>query len=118
MRNLNRLGSAVCLLALGACAATASPEWDARFGDSVRILKAQQLIEPGAADRNAQASPATDGRTANEAMGRHVESYRTPPPTNVINTSHVDGQPPSAKTMVGTVVMSSSSMMRGLVRAM
>lgn len=85
MRNLNRLGSAVCLLALGACAATASPEWDARFGDSVRILKAQQLIEPGAADRNAQASPATDGRTANEAMGRHVESYRTPPPTNVIN---------------------------------
>ena len=85
MHDLNKLGAAVCLLALGACAATASPDWDARFGDSVRILKAQQLIEPGAAQRNAQASPASDGRTASEAMVRHVESYRTPPPSNVIN---------------------------------
>ena len=85
MHDLNKLGAAVCVLALGACAATASPDWDARFGDSVRILKAQQLIEPGAAERNAQARPASDGRTASEAMVRHVESYRTPPPSNVIN---------------------------------
>lgn len=85
MRTLNLIGAAVSLLALGGCAATASPDWDARFGDSVRILKAQQLIAPEAPARNAQATPPTDGRTAREAMNRHVESYRSPPPTTVIN---------------------------------
>ena len=34
------------------------------------------------------------------------------------NTSQVDGQPPSARIIVGIVVISSSSMMRGLVSAM
>ncbi|ABD68544.1 putative lipoprotein [Rhodoferax ferrireducens T118] len=89
MRDSNLIAAAVCLLALGGCAATASPDWDARFGDSVRILKAQQLIEPGAPARNAQASLATDGRTAREAMDRHVESYRSPPPTTVINIGNI-----------------------------
>jgi hypothetical protein len=85
MHDLNHIGAAVCLLALGGCAATASPDWDARFGDSVRILNAQQLIEPEAPAQNAQTSPPIDGRTAREAMDRHVESYRSPPPTTVIN---------------------------------
>lgn len=89
MRDSNLIAAAVCLLALGGCAATASPDWDARFGDSVRILKAQQLIEPDAPARNAQASPPTDGRTAREAMDRHVESYRSPPPTTVINVGNI-----------------------------
>jgi hypothetical protein len=40
------------------------------------------------------------------------------PPSRVMSTSEVRGQPPSARTIVGTVVMSNSSMMRGLVRAM
>ena len=39
------------------------------------------------------------------------------PPTSVQRTSAVDGQPRSASTIVGTVVISSSSMMRGLVSA-
>ena len=39
------------------------------------------------------------------------------PPTRVIATSDHDGQPRCARTIVGTVVMSSSSMIRGLVRA-
>ena len=77
--------AAACLLALGGCAATASPEWDARFGDSNRMLRAQQTLDPGAPTRNAQMVPHTDGRTAREAVSRHVESYRSPPPTNVIN---------------------------------
>lgn len=89
MRDSNLIAAAVCLLALGGCAATASPDWDARFGDSVRILKAQQLIEPGAPGRHAQASSATDGRTAREAMDRHVESYRSPPATTVINIGNI-----------------------------
>jgi len=77
--------AAACLLALGGCAATASPEWDARFGESARMLSAQQVIDPAAPTRNAQSVPRTDGRTAREAADRHVESYRKPPPTNVIN---------------------------------
>ena len=39
------------------------------------------------------------------------------PPSRVMATSDHDGQPRSASTMVGTVVMSSSSMIRGLVSA-
>lgn len=85
MRNSKFIGAAACLLVLGGCAATASPEWDAQFGDSVRVLKAQQLIAPDAPARNAQTRPATDGRTVREAMDRHVESFRAPPPTSVIN---------------------------------
>lgn len=85
MCNLNLVAAATCLLALGGCAASASPDWDARFGDRARILNAQQLIEPGAPARNAQATPAADGRTVREAMERHTEGYRSPPPSNVIN---------------------------------
>jgi hypothetical protein len=40
------------------------------------------------------------------------------PPTNVMRMSHKDGQPPSATTMVGMVVMSNNSMIRGFVKAM
>lgn len=85
MHGMNLIGAAACLLALGGCAASASPEWDATFGERSRTLTAQQLIDPGAPARNAQATSPTDGRTTSEAMVRHVESYRTPPPSNVIN---------------------------------
>ena len=37
------------------------------------------------------------------------------PPTRVAATSHGDGTPRAAMNMVGTVVTSSSSMIRGLV---
>jgi hypothetical protein len=40
------------------------------------------------------------------------------PPSRVISTSVVGGHPFSASTIVGTVVISSSSMIRGLVSAM
>jgi hypothetical protein len=39
------------------------------------------------------------------------------PPTSVIRTSDHEGHPRWASTIVGTVVMSSSSMIRGLVSA-
>lgn len=85
MRYSKFMEATACLLALGGCAASTSPDWDAQFGDSVRILKTQQLIEPVAAVRNGQTSPATDGRSTREAMDRHVESFRSPPASNVIN---------------------------------
>jgi hypothetical protein len=76
---------AACLLALGGCAATASPGWDARFGDSVRHLNSQQLIDPAAPVKNAQAQARADGRTVREASDRQVETFRSPPPASVIN---------------------------------
>lgn len=85
MHTFKLIGVATCLVVLGGCAATASPEWDSRFGDSSRALKAQQLIDPAAPTRNAQTTSPTAGRTVREANDRHVESYRSPPPTNVIN---------------------------------
>ena len=39
------------------------------------------------------------------------------PPTTVANISHSEGRPPSATTIVGTVVTRSSSMIRGFVSA-
>jgi hypothetical protein len=45
MRVPNILCAAACVLALGGCAATTSPEWDRQFGDSARVLNAQQLVE-------------------------------------------------------------------------
>jgi hypothetical protein len=89
MNYANLIGSAVSLLVLGGCAASASPNWDAQFGDPSRMLKAQQLIDPDAPTRNAQATPPSDGRTTREAMDRHVESYRVPPPTTVINIGNI-----------------------------
>lgn len=66
-------------LALGGCATSTSPEWDARFGDSLRILQAAQLIAPDAPIRHGQTVPPSDGRSVSEAMQRLNESYRSPP---------------------------------------
>ena len=68
MRSMNLSFAAASLIALGGCAATASPQWDARFGDSARGLTAQQLIEPGAPARNAQTVAKSDGRSTRDAM--------------------------------------------------
>ena len=89
MRACNSIAAAAAALAMSlalcGCAATTSPEYDARFGDSARAMKAQQLIDPAAPQRNAQQTPRSDGRTVVEAGARHVDSYRRPPPANIIN---------------------------------
>jgi hypothetical protein len=85
MRSLTSTVAAVALLALGGCAASGTPGVDARFGDALRALKAQQLIDPDATQRHAQATPPVDGRSTREAVERHADTYRNPPPTNVIN---------------------------------
>lgn len=81
-----RLGVAVlaALLTVG-CAASGSPDYDSRFGEASRALRAQQLIDEQAASRNAGVTPATDGRTMREAVDRQVESFKQPPATNIIN---------------------------------
>lgn len=85
-RNLiGRAMGLVALLTVGGCAASASPQWDATFGDSARTLSAQQVLDPAAPTRNGQKNPAVDGRTTREAIAQQTESYRAPPPSSVIN---------------------------------
>jgi len=80
-----QVATALLALLLGGCAASASPGWDERFGDASRVLNAQQLIDPAAPTKNAQATPSVDGRTVREASERHIDSYRNPPAPTVIN---------------------------------
>ena len=85
MRSIHHTLLALSVVALAGCAATASPDWVSKFGDRTRMVHAQQLLDPNAPTRHGQTQPRGDGRTTSEAIGRHVESYRSPPPSNVIN---------------------------------
>jgi hypothetical protein len=84
MSHLTPLAAAV-LAALAGCAATTTPQYDGRFGDATRQIKAQQIADPNAPQRNAQAAPRADGRTMREAVERHTDTYRSPPAPTVIN---------------------------------
>ena len=64
------------LLASGCTAVT--PRLDAQFGHTVQVLRAQQLIDPGAPQR-ASAVP-LDGEAAREAIQRYYKSYKVPAP--------------------------------------
>jgi hypothetical protein len=70
---------------LQGCAIPASPDYDARFGSAWRTLQGQQVADPAAAQRHAKAKDSMDPRAAREARERYVESFASPPPTNVIN---------------------------------
>ena len=74
-------------------------------------------------------APVTRGRSLVRSITRSMSRSMTMlmalappaarvPPTTVATISHTDGTPRSATNMVGTVVTSRSSMIRGLVSAM
>lgn len=79
-----RAAAALAVALLAGCTAT-SPGWDSRFGDASRQLRAQQLIDPDAPMRNQGVLPPGDGRGLREAGDRYVDSFKAPPPSNVIN---------------------------------
>ena len=66
---------------------TATPNYDARFGDAVRDAKRPQTIDPDAGKKPVSAAAAsTDGRASQEAMDRYHDAFKRPPPVvNVIN---------------------------------
>ncbi len=70
---------------LSGCAATTTPAYDRHFGDASRALMAQQVIDPDAPARRAAKGIRVDGRLSREAGVRLVDSYKAPPPSNVIN---------------------------------
>jgi hypothetical protein len=79
------LAALAALSTLSGCAATATPNVDAHFGEAVLAARALQTINPDAA-RNPDPVNGIDGRAARDAMGRYHDSFKTPPPSfNVIN---------------------------------
>src|SRR5512135_3418263 len=65
---------------LSACVTT-TPNYDARFSDSVQIAQARQTLDPGATVRNATNPVAgVDGRSARAAYDRYLLSFIRPEP--------------------------------------
>jgi hypothetical protein len=62
------------------CAATVSPELDARFGDAVRAVREQQILNPGAA---VSQDPVlgVEGAAAVSTQERYQDSFKSPPKT-------------------------------------
>ena len=83
---LSAVAAAVAaVVSLSGCAATTTPVLDRNFGDASRALMAQQVLDPAAPARNAARGTKNDGRLTREAGVRLVDSYKAPPPSNVIN---------------------------------
>ena len=67
---------------LAGCASS-TPEYDKRFGDAVRLSRQQMTINPQA---GSQADPVAglDGPSAREAVQRYQDSFKAPPPVNIV----------------------------------
>jgi hypothetical protein len=73
------LFSGVALMVLTACVPT-TPQWDAQFGQSVRLSQQQQIIDPTAGGD----APVNgiDGASGREAIVRYRNSFKEPAPSN------------------------------------
>ena len=70
---------------LAGCATSATPNYDARFGDAVRAARQAMILNPDAASAPGPAA-GIEGTRAYEAIGRYEDSFKVPPPVvNVIN---------------------------------
>lgn len=65
--------SALSVAALAAGCAASAPQWESRFGDSARQLRAQQTIDAAAPQRNAGKVPPAQGGSVLQSIDR----YRT-----------------------------------------
>lgn len=81
------------VLSLAACVNSRTPQFDARFGQSVNAAKAAQTLDPQAAAK-APRPDGLDGPAANESIQRYRDSFKSPPPTFVIiNGGQATGTP-------------------------
>lgn len=70
---------AIGLLALAGCAPT-TPVFDRHFGESARVLHAQQTRDPAAPEANRDRPvDGLDGRAAKQAIDRYQKSFGEPP---------------------------------------
>lgn len=84
---------ALCLpLLLAACANTATPNYDQRFGDAVRQARQRQTLNPAASTEAAPAATGLDGKSAQDAILLYQNTFKAPPPVvNVINIGGSSG---------------------------
>jgi hypothetical protein len=73
-----RLSALATLAALSGCAHT-TPGWDSRFGETVRVATAAQVLHPEAV-RNTDTVAGIDGRAARAAYERYQKSFAEPAP--------------------------------------
>jgi len=66
------------VLTLCGCAATTTPETDARLGESMTMLRAQQTLNPDAS-LNTNPVAGLDGKAAKGALDNYRDSFRKPP---------------------------------------
>lgn len=90
---MNKLAITLLLGLLGGCS-TATPHYDARFGDAVREAKLKMIINPDAGKNPDQVS-GMDGRAARESVILYQDTFKAPPPT--VNVINIGGSIGSAK---------------------
>ena len=77
MSSTNTCGlAAIAVVVLAACSNT--PNLDKHFGESVSVIKAQQIINPDAS-RNTDPVAGLDGKAAKGALDNYRDSFRKPP---------------------------------------
>ena len=77
MSSTNTCGlAAIAVVVLAACSNT--PNLDKHFGESVSVIKAQQIINPDAS-RNTDPVAGLDGKAAKGAYDNYRDSFRKPP---------------------------------------
>jgi hypothetical protein len=82
---------ALCAALAGCASSTATPNYDARFGDAVRQARLRMTIHPGPPPADIAAG--MDGPAAHEAQQRYQDSFKAPPPVvNVINIGGAAGR--------------------------
>lgn len=91
MKALLTVPALAAMAALSGCAATASPNTDATLGDAVRVIRAQQLVDPAATQRNGVRVAPTEGRTVRAAMDSQRDASKAPAPSTVINVGGGSG---------------------------
>lgn len=91
---MNKSLALILLVLLGGCAASTTPNYDKRFGDAVRESRQRMTLSPNAA-ANPDPIAGMDGPSANEAIGRYQDSFKTPPP--VVNVINIGGAVGSAR---------------------
>ena len=67
-----------------------TPNLDSHFGDAVNIAKAQQIINPDAANNRDPVS-GVDGQAAKETLDNYNKSFKTPAKTTISNTINIGG---------------------------
>lgn len=77
-RNLSTMIAIAGLVTLGGCVATTTPRMDARFGESVTMMRAQQTLDPQAS-ANTNLVTGIDGKAAKGALDNYHDSFRKPP---------------------------------------